>query len=117
MLGQMSIFGYLRVEKFNPLAALSLEGTGYENGKQRVLEFFSKARTDSEKAKFLKKEYGIGGFSRARIKTCRIHSMMTGNNGINYVYYDENNGFHEESITFEKLSLIITDMIEKKVYE
>lgn len=34
MFGQMSIFDFIQVQKFNPLEALALEGTDYENGKQ-----------------------------------------------------------------------------------
>lgn len=115
--GQMNIFDFLEVEKFNPLQALALIGTGYVNGKKRVLEFFSKTRTNSEKTQFLKKEYGFFGIGMADVKPCRIHSMQTCGNKINYVYYDENNDFHEESITFAKLSLVIEDMIKKKKYE
>lgn len=112
----MNIFDFLEVEKFNPLQALALIGTGYKDGKQRVLDFFSKANTVSEKTQFLKKEYGFFGIGMADAKPCRIHSMQTDGNKINYVYYDENNDFHEESITFAKLSLVITDMIAKGKY-
>lgn len=39
-------------------------GTGFENGKQRVLDFYQNNQpTTAELAEFLKKEYGIGGHS------------------------------------------------------
>ena len=39
-------------------------GTGFENGKQRVLDFYNNNQpTAKELAAFLKKEYGIGGHS------------------------------------------------------
>lgn len=36
-------------------------GSGFENGKQRIVDFFSEDATAKEKAEFLKKEYGTGG--------------------------------------------------------
>ena len=37
-------------------------GTGIEEGKKRVYEFFRKNLSNAERAKFLKDEYGIGGY-------------------------------------------------------
>lgn len=39
-----------------------LNGTGIEEGKKRVYEFFRKNLSNTERAKFLKDEYGIGGY-------------------------------------------------------
>lgn len=116
MIGQMDTFDFLQDDKFNPLEALALEGTGYGIGTKRVFEFFSCHHTVHDKVKFLKREFGMSGFSHGIRKPHRIHSMMTNSQGILYSYYDENNDFHEESITFEKLSFVITDMIAKGKY-
>ncbi len=40
-----------------------LKGSGFENGKQRIADFFSEEHTAKEKQDFLKQEYGIGGWS------------------------------------------------------
>ncbi len=40
-----------------------LKGSGFENGKYRIYEFFKDNHTDKEKIDFLKNEYGIGGHS------------------------------------------------------
>lgn len=40
-------------------------GTGFANGKQRVIEQFAKGESVEKNADFLKKEYGIGGWSHA----------------------------------------------------
>ncbi len=40
-----------------------LKGSGFENGKQRIVDFFSEEHTSKEKQDFLKQEYGIGGWS------------------------------------------------------
>jgi N12 class adenine-specific DNA methylase len=38
-----------------------LKGSGFENGKVRIAEFFLENKNNKEKVDFLKKEYGIGG--------------------------------------------------------
>ncbi|RKJ77788.1 helicase [Butyricicoccus sp. 1XD8-22] len=43
--------------------SILLNGTGFENGKFRVSQYFSGEHTEKEKIKFLAKEYGIGGCS------------------------------------------------------
>ncbi|RKJ13379.1 hypothetical protein D7X33_48735, partial [Butyricicoccus sp. 1XD8-22] len=45
------------------LDAVLSGGTGFQNGKQRVSQYFSEEHTEKEKAKFLAKEYGTGGQS------------------------------------------------------
>ncbi|MGB3368174.1 MAG: class I SAM-dependent methyltransferase, partial [Acidaminobacteraceae bacterium] len=40
-----------------------LRGSGFQNGKQRIIDFFADNHTAKEKADFLKDEYGIGGSS------------------------------------------------------
>ncbi|KYD11458.1 hypothetical protein B4102_2186 [Heyndrickxia sporothermodurans] len=39
-----------------------LRGTGFENGKFRVIDFYATNPSDKESVKFLKSEYGIGGW-------------------------------------------------------
>lgn len=40
-----------------------LRGSGFENGKQRIKEYFEKCTNLKDRADFLKKEYGVGGWS------------------------------------------------------
>ncbi len=40
-----------------------LRGSGFQGGKQRIVDFFSEEHTAKEKADFLKNEYGTGGSS------------------------------------------------------
>lgn len=62
--GQISMFDLIENEtnSFNPLEELALHGTGFVDGMKRVTEYFSQNHTMAEKASFLKKEYGLGGF-------------------------------------------------------
>ena len=52
------------INVYEALAAEIMRGTGFENGKLRVQDFFDKnAPTIEQLADFLKREYGIGGHS------------------------------------------------------
>ena len=45
------------------IALAMASGSGFANGKERILAFFQEDHTPKERAEFLKKEYGIGGRS------------------------------------------------------
>lgn len=73
--GQMTIFDFIN-EPETPSVAESnqsiirkieereiLKGSGFENGKTRIYNFFKEDHTEKECAEFLKKEYGQGGWS------------------------------------------------------
>lgn len=120
--GQISIFDLIENENkaFNPLEQLALHGTGFVDGMKRVTEYFSENHTISKKAKFLKKEYGLGGFGSPTKKPCYIHSMDTfgnGNKDVRFYYYDENMTDIETSCTWEQLAKTITDMISNGTYK
>lgn len=118
----MSIFDYMQddePEKFNPLEALALHGTGFVNGMKRVHQFFLEEHTLQEKAQFLKKEYGLGGFGSPIKKPCYIHSMDIFGNGksdIKFEYYDENLNNVESSVSWQELAKVITSMVNKGTY-
>ena len=120
--GQLSIFDLIETgnEPFNPLEALALHGTGFVDGMKRVKAYFSENHTISEKAKFLKKEYGIGGFGSPIKKPCYIHSMGTFGNtkkDVVFAYYDENLNDIESGCSWEELAKTITNMIENGRYK
>ena len=45
------------------IALAMASGSGFTNGKERIVAFFQEDHTPKERAEFLKKEYGIGGRS------------------------------------------------------
>lgn len=118
--GQLSIFDILKTEKesFNPLEALALHGSGFHGGMNRIYVYFMENHSMKEKARFLKNEYGIGGFGCPVKKPCIIHSMCTFGNkkDIVFEYYDENMKDIKSSCTWEQLAQTITDMIAKGTY-
>lgn len=119
--GQISIFDLIEPAEsvFNPLELLALHGTGFCGGMKRVFNYFSENHTIQEKAKFLKKEYGIGGFGSPIKKPCYIHSMYTFSNknkDIVFSYYDKNMNDVEIGCSWEELAKTITEMIRKGTY-
>lgn len=71
--GQISIFDFLgelsalKEEKdFDPLYEFAKRGSGFAGGKSRILNFFADTMDKKERVKFLKSEYGIGGFGNPR---------------------------------------------------
>ena len=120
--GQLSIFDLIETDSkpFNPLEALALHGTGFVDGMKRVKAYFSENHTISEKAKFLKKEYGIGGFSSPTKKPCYIHSFDSFSNtkhDVVFAYYDENMNDILSGCSWEELAKTITSMISKGTYK
>ena len=118
--GQISIFDVLKTEdSFNPLEALALHGSGFCGGMKRIYVYFMEGHSMKDKAMFLKKEYGIGGFGSPVKKPCVIHEMCTYSHGkdIAFAYYDENLNNIETSCTWEQLAKTITNMISKGKYK
>lgn len=120
--GQISMFDLMETEtsSFNPLEELALHGTGVVDGMKRVTEYFSKNHTMAEKASFLKKEYGLGGFGSPVKKPCYIHSMDTfghSKKDVVFSYYDEDMKNIDSSCGWMDLEKTITNMISKGTYK
>ena len=118
---QMSIFDFIQQESsetFNPLKALVLHGTGFSGGMDRVRNYFSQNHTLKDKAKFLKDEYGVGGFGSPDKKPCYVHEMNTCTSGkdIVFEYYDEDMQNVEDVCSWQKLAEVISEMILKNEY-
>lgn len=73
--GQMTIFDFVDIPETPSVAESSqsiinkieereiLKGSGFENGRTRIYNFFKDEHTEKECVDFLKNEYGIGGWS------------------------------------------------------
>lgn len=121
MQGQLSIFEFLRVEiEFNPIEALALCGTGFQDGMTRVRNYFSEDHSIADKVSFLKKEYGIGGFSNITPKPfliCAMDTIGLGKSDINFEYCDENMKIVKTCCSWKQLAETITDMVVKGNYK
>lgn len=88
-------------------------GSGFENGKYRIMQMYERETDERELAKLLAKEYGIGGHS---------HTYLDGESG--FVDYDgrgirmTRKGFSEvfENIAWAKATRIIRWMIDNNDY-
>jgi hypothetical protein len=90
-----------------------LSGSGFEGGKQRIINFFFEDHTSKEKADFLKNEYGVGGGSF--IFTRDRHGFHDHNaKGIEI----HNNGYNNPSIslTWSRAAKRIGELIENGRY-
>jgi hypothetical protein len=102
---------------FNEIWELVKHGTGFVGGMDRVRNYFIETHTEKEKAQFLKKEYGIGGFGFPRKgKKNFVHGSMSESKGIKIEYLDVTGENHEEFITWGKATREILFLIGKGWY-
>ena len=106
---QMSLFAAERSEQDRAneyaMSRLISAGTGFEDGKFRIAEYFSEQHTKAEKAKFLSDEYGWGGYAGSS------ESMeYRPNKGITMSHTDKDNP--ENNITVHLTYPQLADMID-----
>ncbi len=125
--GQLSIFDLLKDEKpaaeFNPLYEYAKRNPPLANGKHRILDYFTDELDRKKRAAFLKKEYGIGGFSgpRRSREEAQLHGAAMGygdaNGGILLSWWDANSDEeHEKRFSFEELHDAIIECIHNGDY-
>lgn len=84
-------------------------GTGFEDGKFRIADYFAEEHTKQEKAKFLSNEYGWGGY------TGGSESMdYRPGKGITMSHRDKDNP--ENNITVHLTYPQVVDMIDSLIY-
>ena len=101
------------VNEQDDIDSVLLSGSGFEGGKQRIINFFFEDHNSKEKADFLKNEYGVGGGSF--IFTDDRHGFHDHNaKGIEI----HNNGYNNPSIslTWSKTAKRIGELIESGRY-
>lgn len=60
---QLNLFNEINPFPQNMIVYAVKRGSNFENGKQRIYDFFKENHTPKEKIDFLKNEYGTGGSS------------------------------------------------------
>lgn len=102
---------------YNYLWDLISHGTGFEDGKERVRNYFSESHKAEERISFLKKEYGIGGFGYPHEgKRNFVHGSMSDAKGIEIEYLDADGVNHEELITWSRIEKEISFLVGKGWY-
>ena len=119
--GQISIFDFIEEikEDVNPWEIFAKKGTGFVNGKQRVLEYFKKEKGKSARADFLKHEYGIGGFATPRGDKSKFQLCdgFSDSKKLKIAYFLPNEDEEiEETCTYSELATVIDELIQKNEY-
>ena len=121
MYGQLDIFSYLEPQKehiiFNPIEEFAKHGSGFVNGKKRIVSFFAENENLTDRANFLKKEYGVGGFGIPCDKPFIIHAGCSDAKGCSFQYYNENMENIKVEITYTELAKTISEMILENRYK
>lgn len=120
--GQMSIFDFLTDEPVQQLYLLDsiikeqiLRGSGFVDGKKRIYRFFSEKHSTKEKSQFLNNEYGLGGWTLIYNHN-RIGFHNHDAKGISLEFYEEIEGEKEVHMPWNRVSLIIDELIESGEY-
>ena len=114
--GQMSLFAFIEDDSWNPIEAYAHRGSGFSGGKERIKEYFSENSNINDRAVFLKKEYGTGGFGFASNERCTVHHGDSSASGIKIAYNDEAGNRMEKEVTYVELAEVISYMIEQGKY-
>lgn len=116
--GQISIFDFMNedITEFDVLLEYAKIGSGFADGKKRIFEFFVKITDKSQREKFLKKEYGIGGFGCGIKKPLSINGYDNDSSGVKINWYDENFIEHTEKFSYSQLEEKIQILIDKNDY-
>jgi len=127
--GQFSIFDYMikteaskesiesiESKEWNPVEVYVKRGSGFRNGKERIQHYFNEHADMKEKAEFIKKEYGIGGFSFASDKPETVRSGSSDAKSHVIVYNDSKGTERKRTLTHLEVAKAITDLIRRGEY-
>ena len=123
MYEQLEMFDFIdygeNKEDVNPWEIFAKRGTGFVNGKQRVMEHFTKEKGKSARAKFLKGEYGVGGFAKPRGDKSKFDLWNGFSDGrkLTIRYFLPNSDEEiEETCTYNELATVIDKLIQRNEY-
>lgn len=121
MYEQLDIFSYLEQQTeqtvFNPIEEFAKHGSGFVNGKKRIIAFFSENENLTDRANFLKREYGVGGFGMPCDEPFIVHSGNSDAKGCSCEYYNENMENVKVDIPYIGLARTIALMISENRYK
>lgn len=117
MENQMTIFDFLKEDtEFDVLLEYAKHGSGFARGNERIFDFFNKCDDEKERIKFLKNEYGVGGFGSPIKKPFYIHESCNDASGITLEWYGANMENHKADFTYKQLAQKIQLLIVKGEY-
>lgn len=92
-------------------------GSGYTNGKKRIYEFVLTNPSTGELTKFLRDEYGTGGYGLCITEPYRVRGEFHDSSGIKFSWYDDQGIEIEQSITWNKAAEVIIGMFKRGIYQ
>ena len=98
------MFDYME-RKWDPIEAYAKMGSGFVHGKERINDFFIKNNNLKERADFLRKEYGTGGFSGFPERENTVVSGMSSSKELKKLF-----------VTYETLAKVIDRLIRRDDY-
>lgn len=99
------------IEKFANL------GNCVQNGKNRIYKFLQTRHSQKENISYIKREYGIGGFStKVEKQPDSICAGEWGNGNLYFEYYTEDLCVKKINLTWEKLVNTICYLIKQGKY-
>lgn len=120
MCEQLDIFSFLEPQKeqtvFNPIEEFAKHGSGFANGKKRIIAFFLENENLTDRANFLKKEYGVGGFGMPCDEPFIVHGGNSDAKCCSCEYYNENMENVKADIPYKELARTIALMIAENRY-
>lgn len=121
MYQQLNIFSFLdkptEIKTFNPIEEFTLRGSGFANGKKRIQNFFLSNNSISDRVKFLKNEYGVGGFGMPCDKPFVLHDGWSNASGCQCQYLNEDMQNVTVDISYNDLADAIQTLISDGRYE
>ena len=121
MYEQLDIFSYLEPHTentiFNPIEEFANHGSGFVNGKKRIVSFFAENENLTDRANFLKKEYGVGGFGMHCDEPFIVYDGWSDAKGCSCQYYNENMENIKVEISYTELAKTISEMIADNRYK
>lgn len=118
MSGQYSMFDYIgnREQKWDPVEAYAKMGSGFVNGKERIINYFEDNRDLRDRVAYLRKEYGIGGFSGFPERENTVVSGQSNGKGHEIEYVDSSMERKSIFVSFETLAKVIDRLIRRDDY-
>ena len=103
------------VDRFQELHKEIMRGSGFENGKFRIAEFFQENNPSTQKfADFLKNEYGTGGHTADG----NIFTVDHDSKGMQFTVRSKDNGISKETFDFSwtEVAKLTADLIQHDKY-
>ena len=93
-----------------------LRGSGFVDGKKRILSLYGKDMSSKEREKAIKEEYGFGGAGWP-LKGYGLHGYDSFNANSLRIEYRDAQGEHEKYIAWPEVEKIIEKLVKGKMYK